>query len=191
MKRGRSRATLAKRVDEVASVPQRTLAAETNPPARARLRGGARARPGWPDRGASQGCRHLGQNVAGWHHQPGDARCSARLPGCVHHRQPGSAPSAANPAGAGNRARGRPERAPAGCPAPGAGGDAGAGRHLEPGGVVRVARHRAPTQRPRVGDPPGMGRPGRSAGAGARYPGGGAWCARGGVSLDERALPSP
>ena len=58
------------------------------------------------------------------------------------------------------------ERPPAPRSAPRAQGAGGAGRHLEPGGLVRLARRRPAAERPRVGDAAGLGRTAGAAGAG-------------------------
>ena len=96
-------------------------------------------RPGWPDRGTPPDRGHARQDAARRHDHAGDARCRKGLPGRVHHREPRPAPRAADPSGAGYWARARPERAAARRPAPGARRAAGAGRHLQPGGWLRLA----------------------------------------------------
>ena len=65
------------------------------------------------------------------------------------------------------------------CSATSARGHAGAGWHLEPGRLVRLARRRTAAERARVGPPPGLGRKAGAAGAGAGDPGCGFGDARG------------
>ena len=65
----------------------------------------------------------------------------------------------------------------------------GAGRHLQPGRLVRLACGRPAAQRAGVGDPARLGRSAGAAGAGAGHPGRGAGCAGGmlGYGAAERA----
>jgi hypothetical protein len=65
----------------------------------------------------------------------------------------------------------------------GARGHAGAGWHLEPGGLVRVARRRAAEERSGVGDATGVGRTSGPAGAGTGDSSGGARDASGALRV--------
>jgi hypothetical protein len=117
--------------------------------------------------------RHARQDAQGRDDFARDARCREGLPAGAYHRQPRPAARTSDPPGSGNGSRPGSERPPAPRLAPRAQGDAGAGRHLEPSGLVRVAHHRSAAERPRVGDATRLGRPAGAAGAGARDSGGG------------------